>query len=609
MLPRSAFLLNCNALLVIALLSVSVPGLATDPGFVDKTPTFHLADAAGWPGGTAAVRLYVYNGVSDTRALNFTVRVTQGETLINGSLSGSSELPGYEENSPKQGEYRAIIDPLTNFSTEGETLPAKPLATIFVPIKSDATAGTQIKLKLLTEFDEFGVVGLTGMSDSSGLSVHGSSEVASPAPGDPRAIVGNTATITVLGSTTIDFCPLNVLPAEWEFAQVIPFNTPVRLTPSSVPGQGFSVTLQAANTFGFLQTKDTDATIIPSPGNGKVLHVLWTIGSNQASAYNLPTFRLRASARDASFTQEHIFQEATHENKPPVIMPVNTDLGPRNFESVYYCPASLTNNYPTVASNGIILAFDVLQFGDNTNGAENSRLDLKKIVYSAFDPDGLGAKTNVLDLDFSDGDSHNFTPLNFHTTTTPADTCQYDGILPSELRDDLGGLSIEPSDPPNGISPCPNSPSKLNFSMGIWEKTFNQASGEHWEVAADTLYKVEFTLASDAPALNPSHTARLRFTVGEQGSIANEYATEFTSTAIVNAIQDTSFDPRGGGKLYTAFVKFPPTTVGLPVKVSYDVYWANETTGGKITLKDLKVWAYNLTSAAQFGSACPTTSP
>jgi len=581
--------MRANATNIVRLLGmVGVAGCLSSMASA-QTPTFRLEDKTVQPGQTAELGLFVSGGVANTAALNVTINVTEGADKLGGNITGvkSAALAAYTfaENRPTATQYRAVIYAPSSGVTPFNSTSEIQVATISVPVAANATDG-MIHLDIQNAFDADGVTGLTGLSDASGVSIHGSE---TPGASAARGINVDNSMVMVeaVTGTTIDFCPLNVLPAEWEFAQVIPFQTPVRLSSASVPGQGFSVTLQAKDTFGFLQTKDTDATVIPSPGDGQLLHVLWTIGSNSASAYNLPTFRLRASARDASFTQEHIFQEGSAANNAPVVMPVTGDGAPRNFESVFYCPASLTNNNPNVTSNGIILAYDILQFGAaGTNGSTGSRLDLKKIVYSSIDPAGLGAGTSVLNLDFSAGDSHSFTPIDFKP----------DGSVPGISASNLsttGGLNIEPIDAP---VPDASQASGLNFSFGIWEKLFDTASGEPWEVAADTLYKVQFTVGSNAPALNPSHTARLRFTVGDN---------DFTGTAIVNAIQDTSFDPRGSGTTYTGFLRFPPTTVGLPVKVSYDVYWVAANTRGTITLKSLTVTAHENMSAPQLGSACP----
>jgi hypothetical protein len=583
--------MRANATNIVRLLGmVGVAGCLSSMASA-QTPTFRLEDKMVQPGQTAELGLFVSGGVANTAALNVTINVTEGADKLGGNITGvkSAALAAYTfaENRPTATQYRAVIyapsSGVTPFSSTSEI----QVATISVPVAANATDG-MIHLDIQNAFDADGVTGLTGLSDASGVSIHGTE---TPGPSAARGITVDNSMVMVeaVTGTTIDFCPLNVLPAEWEFAQVIPFTTPVRLSSASVPGQGFSVTLQAKDTFGFLQTKDTDATVIPSPGDGQLLHVLWTIGSNSASAYDLPTFRLRASARDASFTQEHIFQEGSAANNAPVVMPVTGDGAPRNFESVFYCPASLTNNNPNVTSNGIILAYDILQFGAaGTNGNTGSRLDLKKIVYSSIDPAGLGAGTSLINLDFSAGDSHNFTPIDFKPSGSVP------GIFPSDLTS-ASGLSIAPTTAPV-IPTTTGAASGVDFSFGIWEKLFDDASGEPWEVAADTLYKVQFTLGSTAPVGNPSHTARLRFTVGDN---------DFTGTAVINPIQDQSFDPRGSGTTYTGYLKFPPTTVGLPVKVSYDVYWVAANTRGTITLKSLTVTALENMSAAQLGSACP----
>lgn len=227
--------------------------------FVNKRPTFRLESTKAFPGSTARLGLYVSNGVADTKAVNFTIRITGGADSVNGRLTGSSTYPGFDENMPEATEYRGLVDlpDGQEINTEG---PETRIATIEVPIKQNVANGAPpIQLAVVTKFDAEGIVGLTGMSDSAGLSVHGEDE--DPIPGGDRQIQGSTATIGILDTgTTIDLCPLNAYPDEWEFVQ-FPLSPPLTSTGHFLgefhPGEGFSVTLKDNNAIGSFQNRDS----------------------------------------------------------------------------------------------------------------------------------------------------------------------------------------------------------------------------------------------------------------------------------------------------------------------------------------------------------------
>ncbi|MCC6547667.1 hypothetical protein IT570_10920 [Candidatus Sumerlaeota bacterium] len=559
-----------------------------------QAPTFRLDTATITQGQTSAqVGLYISGGVANTAAFNVTIDVTSGADKLNGNITGVKDPAltnfTYVQNSIGGTQYRAVLY-APNSSTTFNTTNEVKVATLTIPVSSTATPGT-IGLTIANKFDSDAVTGLTGLGDSAGNSIHGPNEI--PSSNGARQINATNGGVTVNAinpGTTIEFCSSNSIPNGWEFAQVLPIGDPDHLGSSQMAGMGHHLTLLAKNAFGFVQTIDSDATVIPSPGDGQILRSTFAVASNQSSAFNNVPIRLRAGARDASFTQTHTFQEGNSGNTAPITVPLSTDAGPRNLELVYYCPDTLTNNIPTASSNGIILAFDLLQFGDvGTSGAVGARYDLKSINYTALNPNTLTNEDEILSLNFV-GNAHNFTPIDFKP-----DNSAITGIFPSNLGT-TGGLTINNATAPVGDLA---QPSGLKFSFGIWEKTFNQASGEPWEVAADKLYKVTFTLASNAPGGTPSHTARLRFTVGDN---------DFVGDASVNALQDQTFDPRGSGKTYTAFVKFPNALAGLPVKLSYDVFWVNPgvtNTGITLTLTELHVFSYDNANAPLTGPDCP----
>ena len=563
-------------------------GCLTTVAFAQDPPTFRLDTATITEGQTSAqVGLYISGGAANTAAFNITIDVTNGAGKLNGNIAGTKDpaLASYTfvENTIGN-QYRAVLY-APNGSTFFNTTSEVKVATLTIPISPTATAG-DIDLVIANKFDSDGVTGLTGLGDSAGNSIHGASEI--PAANGNRQITKVDGRVTIQAATpgtTIPFCGENTIPNGWQFAQVLPIGDADHLTNAQNVNEGHQITLNTKNAFGFVQTIDSDATIIPSPGNGQILYSTWTVGSNQSAAFNDMTIRLRAGARDASFTQTHTYQEGSPANTAPTTVPLSTDAGPRNLELVYYCPESITNNVPTAASNGIILAFDLLQFGDSgTNGAVGARYDLKSVTYSPLDPGTFTGSQDILDLNFA-SDTHGFTPIDFKPDGSVP------GISASDLTTGNGGLSIQPLDSPVADS---GQPAGLNFSFGIWQKTFDQASGEPWEVAADKIYRVMFTLNSNSPVSNATHTARMRFTVGDN---------DFVGDATVTASQDQTFDPRGG-KTYTAYLKFPNSTAGLPVTVAFDTYWVDPNTRGRVTLTNLHVTSFNNVGATAFGSDC-----
>ncbi|MEO8377275.1 MAG: hypothetical protein ABI579_06365, partial [Candidatus Sumerlaeota bacterium] len=74
--------------------------------------------------------------------------------------------------------------------------------------------------------------------------------------------------------------------------------------------------------------------------------------------------------------------------------------------------------------------------------------------------------------------------------------------------------------------------------------------------------------------------------------------------ATITPTQDQTFDSRGGGTTYTAYVKFPDATAGLPVTIAFDVFKVNATSTGTMILRNLAVTSYTSWSVDPFGATC-----
>lgn len=542
--------------------------------FAMAQPTFTLESATVRPGETAQLGLFVSGGDASTSALNFTIDITQGQSSLGGNVTGAKDSAGdlagftYADNRPTSSQYRGVLYAPSSAVNPFSTSSSKRVATISVPVSAAAPDGT-IELQLNNHFDADGVTGLIGLSNSAGVSIHGSETPESNALRG-ISVVNGTVTIQAFGQT-IDFRPNSTIPDAWQFAQIIPSpDVSLRLTGANVQSSGFVVTLLAKDTFGFLQTKDTDATVIQSPGDGQILRHTWRISSNGAQGFDFPVIRLRASARDSSFTQEHIYQEPFSNNPAPVVVP--TSGNPKVFDAVYFCPTTLTNDIPTAQSNGIILAMDVMQFDAALNGTAGTTAVAEVVQISGVNPAGLTNNGNVVNLSFANN-AQGFTPIDFKPVPP-------NGLLVSDVTLSANGLTITPSGPP---TPNPTVTTGINFSFGIWQKTLDQ-----WLVASNTWYKVTFEMDSSATAGQLSHVIRMRFTVG---------GNDFTGTAVLNGLQDPNIDPKVTPKTYTAWLSFPPETVGLPVTVAYDVYKVDNVSAGTITLRNLSVDAYTAPAA------------
>lgn len=357
---------------------------------------------------------------------------------------------------------------------------------------------------------------------------------------------------------------------DWEFAQIIPDpDTSVRLTTNSQAGSGQRVTLQARDTFGYLAIKDSTTTVLASPGTGRLLRGRWTVNSDGATGFFAPTFRLRTHAHDCTFTQEGIYQQISPIPINPIWITPPSGNFARTYDTLYFCNAALTNNNPDVASNGIILAFDVLQFGSALNGIPGTSLTLRRVEVDSIDPTILTGEKQVLDLSFNSS-RQGFTPVNYVGTS---------GIIPATTNSSLfGGLSVQADSPP---ITDPSQPTGIRFCMGSWGRDFTTTE---WPLNLNKVYKVDFTLASTSPIGTPSNPVRIRAAAGQ---------VDFVGTAIVNAVFDQTFDPRGNGRTYTAFIEFPGQVTGAPVSLFFDVFRPTNSSGGIITLKRVVVTEFD----------------
>ncbi len=512
-------------------------------------PVFKLENVTARAGETVDVRVWVEGGVSNTAALNFTIEANDSSV---DSITGSSSLADgtqykYDDNSltgTNTIQYRGVLYATSSSVTPFDTQSLTQVGTIQVQVAAGLADGTEIALDFVPFSDDM-TTGLVGLSDASGNSV-----VAGASPPDtvrPRVESGK---ITVGGFGFDTDLRNPALPSGWEFAQVLPASGS-GLSGNSSSTNGFEITFDADATFGFVQRlADADS----SPESGRVMVQTWTLGSDGASAFDVPTMRVRSTAADSSWTQDALIQETQPGTPAPVTVP--TAGNDKVITALTYVPNSVNSGSPT----GFSLAADVIAFGTATlNGTVGTKNFVRRLVVSDFDPAALTGEQELVNYDFSGGNTNGFSGFE--------DVAGLD----STVNTDNGGLNIITNEPIQGIG---------SFSFGFWEKVVSE-----WTVTAGKVYRVDYTIASTATSRDASNTGRLRVSTGANA--------DFVASGVVGSDGDTSSSPDADGENYTAFFYFPTDVNGEQVKVSWDAYNTNPADNGGLTLRTLRVRAYD----------------
>ncbi len=546
----------------VALASVLLPNTAAADG-----PTFSIESTTGAPGENVPVNVFLSEGPADTAAYNFTVVFSNSGQLASSNITGQM-APGlgtgftYLDNSltTSEGlEYRAVLyssGPSVHFNSAGQV----HIATINVPLSPDAQPGQVIGLEFRNEFDTDGRTGLVGVSNAAGSSIVPGG--VAPADARPNAEGG---TVTVEDSEIeYDFRPGPDLLDDWEFAQIIP--NPVSgdltegLTGQQAAGTGFNITQDANNTFGFMQTRDEAASLVPSAGPGNIMYHTWVFASDAERPRDVPAIRLRNIKGDQPWAQTHEYQQPSSAIE---LVPTEA-MGDVEMTAVSWVPPARTGGDP--ARDGFILAFDILSFG--VTGVPDTVVTVKEVKVSYKSEDSLANEQLVYQHDYSTGDTDGFDPPN--EAGIPG------AILPVTAISDVG-LGVISSGPPGALDT--NTNQLEEFAFGWWERIVDE-----WIIEAGKIYRIDYSLGSTAPTINEHITARLRLTAGEN---------DFIAVTVVDAGSEDISIPSEGSRQLRAYVNFPDVLAGEPVKISFDGLQTNPAASGGIYFEELTVRSFD----------------
>jgi len=553
-----------------------------------QNPQLQLETITAAPGETAQVRLSLEGAAADTKAVNFTVRISAedaallGEGPIEGILPASLSTQGYvyEDNMPVTGdnsvEYRGVIYPRDSTSPAFDATNSTTLATLSIPVAPDSGDSTDpdgIALTLVNEFASDGITGLVGISNAAGESVVSAPE--SPSAGAQRNIAKVDGQIVIeQAGTIVDF--KGGLPSGWEAVQVIPrfgMILPDRqiqnpeLDFAAVQGSGIEATLNQTGSFGFLQTGPS-AQITDGLSGDMILAHKWSASTNATDAQANADLRFRMNVDGFSQQAEYIEARTAASGEQGVTtLPVASD-GIVEFGSMSHLPASVANGF----RDNALLALDFLTF---IQGQAGTTLTLDNAEYDIIDPSSLQNEAMVWSHDFNpnaDGtDGFTFLP------DRGAFLGDSQGIETSQITDSGMGVMLGGPPRPDG-----------QFSFAIWEGFVNE-----WQLNADKIYRVDYNVATTAAQPLDTNIARLRINFGE---LAEQGIFDFVHMAVIESGGDAT-DPAGlpdqDGESYTTWINAPDALAGQTALVSFDGYQTTDRTSGGVILQNITVRSYD----------------
>jgi hypothetical protein len=342
----------------------------------------------------------------------------------------------------------------------------------------------------------------------------------------------------------------------WTFVQIIPGNgTPgVEVRGEPITGQGLEATLvttdgvedQPARVYygAYLSPfgLGTDPTGFLNPAPGSVMSVTWNVESTAADRRDNPVLRVRATAADASYTFESVYQGPfTPEGGSSATVP--TAGSPKNLSVVFMPPDVTTDGNAADVNNpdGFNLPFDI--YHTPGIGTAGTKVTLKSLVIDVLNPD-LTAPTPVYSRNFATEGAGSFAQAGINP-------------IPDKLAvvytTDANGLGIRTQGPPQ------NNGADISFGF------FDTGETPLFTVDSSRLYRITAVLGSDSPTGSETPTARLRFLMRD--------TLAFATNVVLTGVGDAKAMPRAGqDATVTAFVAFPPEVNGEAVLGAFDVY-------------------------------------
>ena len=357
--------------------------------------------------------------------------------------------------------------------------------------------------------------------------------------------------------------------ARWNFTKIM---GPSDAFTTEARADGFAISPNHYDSFGFYETPVGHSS--PPLHAANILAVRWVIGTSAASPEDVPDFRLRMTARDGSFTQTYIVQDAfKNDGHLSSVTPVSgRDLVFQTYTDV---PASAVNGR---GGDGFALAFDVMSFSRESGQRLNEDVVLKHVEVRALTPGDLGTNEgNVYEADFRSGD---------------------DGWSRSDTT--IGGHRVEHTTHQNGIGIRTFGPGQgdpindihsFNFPYGWWtrQNAFTMREGR--------VYRVKLTVRVDpndgTTNLDRSVPTRLRFATPYHDYVAEVQLGSQPATG------DTDGNPSFDGRTFFAWIATPPGLGDVPVDLYWEVWQDLQPvpTGSSMILQDLEIKAWTAPDA------------
>lgn len=351
----------------------------------------------------------------------------------------------------------------------------------------------------------------------------------------------------------------------WEFTTIVgdgdSFTTAT--TPTS-----FNITVNEFDAFGFYESDDLADTTPPLQSTN-ILGVEWTYTSDAENAEDVPEVRFRMTARDGSYTQLYVLQDAYYQDGHESAN-VPTNGNSYTFQSFADVPQSILNGRPSADSDGYVLAFDVLSFNDSNPNRLGKTVALENVTAVSLTPGDIG---------------------------TPDDT--FDALLPNdqegwmESDDELGGRTVEHIVNEHGIgirTDGPGQPSEetYDFSFGWWVKP------EAFTLNPNKIYRVKLVVklegSDDESGPEDAVPTRLRF---------SDSNLDFSASVRVGSLQNGDMDnnPTPEGRTYFAWIAFPPelAEAEVPIDIFWEVWQDAQPIpeGSSMFLKELQIKEYD----------------
>lgn len=537
--------------------------IAQDPVVLpDGNLTFAISSAEAAPGQTVELLVSVSGGVAQSSALNFTVEILEGGTLVDGNITGAGLIDGYayEDNTTTSGQYRGVLYPAPGSNPPPfSTTDSVDVARLSIKVSDSATEGT-IRLGIANRFDTDGITGLVGLSNSQGSTVINAAETV--AAGGTRAINSTPGTITIVDFTTVEFNK-DTFNAGWEAVQILPgFRTylpdasgdaPANLTFAHTANTGVVQTTAnlSGSSYGYFGT--LPANRITSAAANNLLIQNWTVTSSAADPNDAPKIRMCSNAD--GWAEGTVLQEVIQASNPAgqgqSTVPVAAD-GATVLQHISFAVPSASNGGQFAERDGFLLNMDFETFLDGgfKFGGQNETVVVQQAELRTFDPSTLTGGTVLYDETFTGGATGGFV-----TSNPGSDNVGVAGL--PMAADSSNGLLLTPS----------GAPSAQGLSFGWFENTPAGLT-----VDGSLIYRVEYNLSTTAASPVQTNPARLRIAVEEQPTLP-----DYVKEAVVESggsATDTGNLPStdAAGTDYVTYVRFPAKLNGQQIKLYFDVF-------------------------------------